>query len=131
VAAELGLHSMLSYRMNLESSGVIAGLNIYADKVGAFDEHDLAEGLLLTTHAAQAVSAAHLLDQTSNLQRALVSNRDIATAVGVLMGQHKLTREQAFDLLRIASQNANRKLHEVALDVIDTGAVDVSPHGPS
>jgi len=47
------------------------------------------------------------------------------------MGQHKLTREQAFDLLRIASQNANRKLHEVALDVIDTGAVDVSPHGPS
>ena len=131
VAAELGLHSMLSYRMNLESSGVIAGLNLYADKVDAFDEHDLAEGLLLTTHAAQAVSAAHLLDRTSNLQRALVSNRDIATAVGVLMGQHKLTREQAFDLLRIASQNTNRKLHEVALDVIDTGAVDVSPHGPS
>lgn len=131
VVAELGLSSMLSYRMNLESGGVIAGLNLYADEVGAFDEHDLAEGLLCTTHAAQAVSAAHLLDQTSNLQRALVSNRDIATAVGVLMGQHKLTREQAFALLRIASQNANRKLHEVALDVIDTGAVDVSPHGRS
>jgi hypothetical protein len=129
VVAELGLRSMLSYRMNLESSGVIAGLNLYADEVRAFDEHDLAEGLLLTTHAAQAVSTAHLLDRTSNLQRALVSNRDIATAVGVLMGQHKLTREQAFDLLRIASQNANRKLHEVALDVVDTGAIDVSPRG--
>ena len=77
------------------------------------------------------MSAAHLLDRTSNLQRALVSNRDIATAVGVLMGQHKLTREQAFDLLRIASQNANRKLHDVALDVIDTGAIDVSPHSRS
>ena len=127
VVAELGLRSMLSYRMNLESSGVIAGLNLYSDQVGAFDEHDLAEGLLLTTHAAQAVSAAHLLDRSSNLQRALVSNRDIATAVGVLMGQHKLTREQSFDLLRIASQNANRKLHEVALDVIDTGVVDVTP----
>ncbi len=131
VVAELGLRSMLSYRMNLESSGVTAGLNLYSDEVGAFDEHDLAEGLLLTTHAAQAVSAAHLLDRTSNLQRALVSNRDIATAVGVLMGQHKLTREQSFDLLRIASQNANRKLHEVALDVIDTGAVDVTPPGRS
>ena len=46
------------------------------------------------------------------------------------VGLHKLTRDQAYDLLRIASQNTNRKLHEVALDVIDTGAVDVTPHGP-
>lgn len=128
VVAELGLRSMLSYRMRLESSGVIAGLNLYADAVGAFDDHDLAEGLLLTTHAAQAVSTALLVDQTTNLQRALVTNRDIATAVGVLMGQHRLTRAQSFDLLRIASQNTNRKLHEVALDVIDTGVIDVTPH---
>ena len=128
VVAELGFHSMLSYRMRLESAGVIAGLNLYADAVGAFDDHDLAEGLLLTTHAAQAVSVAHLADRTRNLEHALVSNRDIATAVGVLMGQHRLTRDQSFDLLRIASQNTNRKLHDVALDVIDTGTVDVSPH---
>ena len=43
------------------------------------------------------------------------------------MTQHKVTREQAFDLLRIASQNTNRKLRDVALDVIDTGTVDVTP----
>ncbi len=131
VVAELGLHSMLSYRMNLESTGVIAGMNLYADEVDAFNERDLAEGLLLTTHAAQAVTAAHLREHANNLERALSSNRDIGTAVGVLMGQHKLTRDQAFDLLRIASQNTNRKLHDVALDVIDTGAVDVTPHGRS
>lgn len=128
VANELGLRSMLSFRMNLESTGIIAGMNLYAEELGAFDEHDLAEGLLLTTHAAQAVATAHLLDRAHNLERALTSNRDIGTAVGVLMGQHKLTREQSFDLLRIASQNTNRKLHDVALDVIDTGAVDVTPH---
>ena len=126
--AELGLNSMLSYRMNLEFAGVIAGLNLYGRATDAFDEHDLAEGLLLTTHAAQAVSAAHLRDRAENLERALSSNRDIGTAVGVLMGQHKLTRDQAFDLLRIASQNTNRKLRDVALDVIDTGDVDVTPH---
>jgi hypothetical protein len=127
VVAELGLHSMLSYRMRLESSGVIAGLNLYAEGVAAFDDHDLAEGLLLTTHAAQAVAAALLVERAQNLERALLSNRDIATAVGVLMGQHRLTRDQSFTLLRIASQNTNRKLHDVALDVIDTGVVDVSP----
>ncbi|TQM57928.1 GAF and ANTAR domain-containing protein [Humibacillus xanthopallidus] len=128
VQAELGLSSMLSYRMNLEFAGVIAGLNLYGRLPDAFDDHDLAEGLLLTTHAAQAVSAAHLRDRAENLERALSSNRDIGTAVGVLMGQHKLTRDQAFDLLRIASQNTNRKLRDVALDVIDTGDVDVTPH---
>ncbi|TQM61975.1 GAF and ANTAR domain-containing protein [Humibacillus xanthopallidus] len=129
VDAELGLRSMLSYRMNLESTGVIAGLNLYAHRTAAFDEHDLAEGLLLTTHAAQAVGAAHLRDRADNLQRALDSNRDIATAVGVLMSEQKITRDQAFDLLRIASQNTNRKLREVALDVIETGALDVTPRG--
>jgi len=127
VVEELGLHSMLSFRMKLDAAGVIAGLNFYGQEPDAFDDHDLAEGLLLTTHAAQAVSAAHLRDRVENLERALSSNRDIGTAVGVLIAQHKLTREQAFDLLRIASQNTNRKLHEVALDVIDTGAVDVTP----
>ena len=129
VSTELGLRSMLSFRMNLESTGVIAGLNMYAHDPGAFDDHDLAEGLLLTTHAAQAVTVAHLRDRAKNLERALASNRDIGTAVGVLIAQHKLTREQAFDLLRIASQNTNRKLHDVALDVIDTGAVEITPRG--
>ncbi|MBC9824139.1 GAF and ANTAR domain-containing protein [Terrabacter sp. MAHUQ-38] len=131
VVAELGMRSMLSYRMNLESTGTIAGMNIYARDVDAFDDRDVAEGLLLTTHAAQAVTAVHLREQAKHLERALESNRDIGAAIGVLMAQHKLTRDQAFDLLRIASQNTNRKLHDVALDVVDTGVVDVTPHGRS
>lgn len=129
VVSELGLRSMLSFRMTLEQSGVIAGLNLYAEDVDAFDRRDVAEGLLLTTHAAQAVAAAQLRSRAENLERALQSNRDIGTAVGVLIAQHRLTRDQAFDLLRIASQNTNRKLHDVALDVIETGAIDVTPRG--
>jgi hypothetical protein len=129
VVAELGFRSMLSFRMTVESAGVIAGLNFYAEPPDAFDDHDLAEGLLLTTHAAQAVATAQLVVRAENLERALSSNRDIGTAIGVLVAQHRVTREQAFDLLRIASQNTNRKLHDVALDVIDTGLVDIAPHG--
>lgn len=129
VVSELGLRSMLSFRMTIEQSGVVAGLNLYAEDVDAFDQRDVAEGLLLTTHAAQAVAAAQLRARTENLERALQTNRDIGTAIGVLIAQHRLTRDQAFDLLRIASQNTNRKLHDVALDVVETGAVDVTPHG--
>ena len=63
------------------------------------------------------------LEQVENLQRALLSNREIGVAMGVLMTRHHVTRDQAFGLLRMASQNSNRKLHDVALEVTDTGAL--------
>jgi len=129
VSSQLGVRSMLSFRLNLESTDMLAGLNFYAVEPNAFEDHDLAEGLLLSTHAAQAVATVYLRDRVQNLQRALRSNRDIGTAVGVLVAQHKLTRDQAFDLLRIASQNTNRKVYDIALDVIDTGVLPVTPNG--
>ncbi|MCW2658134.1 MAG: hypothetical protein JWR06_2327, partial [Jatrophihabitans sp.] len=55
----------------------------------------------------------------------LASNRDIGVAIGVLMGLHRVTREQAFDLLRVASQGKHRKLADVARDVADTGSLDL------
>ncbi|WP_260439834.1 GAF and ANTAR domain-containing protein [Humibacillus xanthopallidus] len=129
VVAELGLRSMLSFRMKLEFAEVIAGMNFYSAETDAFDDGDLAEGLLLTTHAAQVVAAAQLHDRSLNLERALATSRDIGVAIGVLMGVHKLGRTEAFNLLKIASQNTNQKLHRVALGVIETGTVDVIPEG--
>jgi len=43
--------------------------------------------------------------------------------MGILMANGKLTSQQAFDQLRIASQYFNRKLHAVAADVALTGAL--------
>jgi hypothetical protein len=45
--------------------------------------------------------------------------------MGVLMNRHKISRSQAFDLLRVASQNTNRKLADIAFDVADTGVPDL------
>ena len=59
--------------------------------------------------------------EAANLRRALEHSRDIGAAVGVLMALRKVTRDEAFDFLRRASQDQNRKLHEVALDVVSTG----------
>ena len=58
----------------------------------------------------------------ANLLKALESNRETGVAIGVLMARHGLTREQAFDVLRHASQNSNRKLAHVAGEVAETGA---------
>ena len=43
--------------------------------------------------------------------------------MGILMADGKLTKQQAFDQLRTASQNLNRKLHDIAADVALTGAL--------
>lgn len=39
------------------------------------------------------------------------------------MSSRKVTRDEAFDLLREASMRTNRKLHLLAIDVIDTGGL--------
>jgi hypothetical protein len=39
------------------------------------------------------------------------------------MALHKVTREQAFDLLRVASQRLHRKLADIARDVAETGTL--------
>jgi hypothetical protein len=123
VSAELGLRSMLSYRLGDEIGDAIHGLNIYSDEVGAFDERAELVGLMLATHGALAASLATHQEQVENLQKALRSNRDIGVAMGVLMTRHRITRDQAFGLLRLASQNSNRKLSDVAAEVAETGAL--------
>ncbi len=44
--------------------------------------------------------------QAEELQRALVSSRQIGMAMGILMEGHRLTAEQAFDCLRDLSSGA-------------------------
>ncbi|HEY2205513.1 MAG TPA: GAF and ANTAR domain-containing protein [Pseudonocardia sp.] len=133
VSGELGLASMLSYRLSVNPAvaDVIAGLNVYSYRVDAFDDASLQVGLLLATHGSMALAAQLSSVRARHLERALQTSRDIGVAVGVLMAQHKLTREQAFDLLRIVSQNTNRKINDVALEVAETGALPRRDRHPS
>jgi AmiR/NasT family two-component response regulator len=59
--------------------------------------------------------------EAAHLRRALEHSRDIGAAVGVLMALKKVTRDEAFDLLRRASQDQNRKVSDLALDVLSEG----------
>src|SRR4051794_14584299 len=127
VADELGLDSMLSYRMLLPAEDAIAGLNVYADRPDAFTDRDAFMGLLLATHGAQAAAVVLYGRHVQHLKKALHTNRRIGVAMGVLMATHKVTDDQAFDLLRIASQHSNRKLADIASDVIDTGTLELKP----
>lgn len=125
---ETAVRSMMSFRVFFEDGDLLAGLNVYARQPNAFD--DLAEttGLVLSTHGALALTAARRQERIKQLEHdlncALASNRNIGTAIGILMTRHLATQQQAFDMLRVASQHSHRKLADIALDVIDTGALE-------
>ena len=61
------------------------------------------------------------------MERALESSREIGTAIGILMARELCTADQAFDLLRVASQHTHRKLRDIAAHVKETGALPDLP----
>src|SRR4051794_6113325 len=128
-AVELtGVVSMLSFRLYHESHrDLISGLNMYSHLPNAFDAVSETIGLLLATHGAAAAARAEAEQRASNLEIALKTCREIGVAMGILMNAAKITRDQAFDLLPIASPHPHRKLADIAVEVADTGRLPKPP----
>jgi signal transduction histidine kinase/DNA-binding response OmpR family regulator len=55
------------------------------------------------------------------LRQALQTNRTTGTAVGILMTRYDLDPERAFQVLVRTSQQQNRKLHDIAEELVRTG----------
>ncbi len=55
------------------------------------------------------------------MQEAIATRHLIGEAMGILMGRHHITEDQAFDILRTQSQRTNTKLRDVARRVCETG----------
>ncbi len=72
-----------------------------------------------------AVDAAET--RTQQIRGALESNRVVGTAIGIVMATYRLSAEQAFRLLTVASQNTNSKLRDIAAAVVRTGALPYRP----
>ena len=66
----------------------------------------------------RTVQSSDLAHQVETLTRALQTRTEIATAMGLLMARQNITSDDAFAILRRASQRTNRKLHDIALDVL-------------
>ena len=63
----------------------------------------------------------------AGLQQAVASRDVIGQAKGILMERERLTADQAFDVLRRASQHVNLKLRDVAERVTETGERPPTP----
>lgn len=135
-AAAAGMRCLLSFCLFGET--VLGALNLYARLPRAFGATDRAQALIFATHAGVALAAASTQERTNNalsvelkrlddLHGALASRQVIGRAEGILMQRELISAEDAFDLLRRASQHLNTKLREVAQVVVDTGEVPPTP----
>jgi GAF domain-containing protein len=120
VAEQTGLCSMLSHRLFVRE-GAVGALNVYAARPDAFSSGDVLVSEVFAAHAAIAVQAAEDQQRADNLEIALRSSRRIGTAIGILMASHRVDEQAAFELLRRRSQDTNRKLADIAEDVVYTG----------
>jgi len=123
-AAQTPVRSVLAFQL---AASRAAALNLYADRPGAFSSDAIDTATILAAQAASLIALNEAEDQATNLEAALESSRAIGVALGVLMSARKVTQDQAFDLLRAASQNLHRKLRTVAAEVVETGTLPDLP----
>jgi GAF domain-containing protein len=122
LAAAAGMRSLLAIRVLADRT--LGALNLYARLPRAFGATDRATGVIFATHAGIALAAAEARSEAhrvEHLEQALSSRELIGQAQGILMERERITPDQAFDVLRRASQHLNVKLREVAQRLVDTG----------
>jgi GAF domain-containing protein len=124
VVAATPVRSSLSVPLPYQGSS-IGALNIYSTEPAAFAAPeslragtDVAE--VIAVVVANADAHAQLFDQARNMRMAMESRAVIEQAKGVLMAQRRVDAEQAFEILREASQRYNRKLRDIAFGIVDS-----------
>jgi GAF domain-containing protein len=123
-AAEEGNLSSLSVPLPIDDE-IAGALNIYARRPHAFDEQSRADAVRFGPYAGVALSNIHAYssarDLAENMQAALESRAVIDQAKGILMERHRLTADQAFQLLAHSSMRKNTKLRVIAEHLVLTG----------
>ena len=122
VLAEAGLCSVYGLPL-LVGGETLGALNLYATGDDAFVDatsvtlaRHVARQAAMTLHNLRVYDAARTLAQ--QLEVALESRAVIEQAKGILMAQRDCSDDEAFDMLRRASQRENIKLREVAQRIV-------------
>jgi GAF domain-containing protein len=122
-AAERGVFSSLSIPLVLAGDDRAGGINIYRKVEVGFGPDDERLAMAFAAQASAVVANAEAywstFEMTRNLTRAMESRAVIEQAKGVLIAWHGLGDDDAFDMLRGRSQTENRKLRDIAAEVVE------------
>jgi GAF domain-containing protein len=118
-AAAAGVGSVLAVGLFPDGgSPRLGALNFYSFTTTGLDDGDRDIAMVLAAHASTALAATRASTtheiRAAQLQEALRSRDVIGQAKGILMERRGITAEEAFDVLRAASQSLNVKLAKVA-----------------
>ncbi|AKZ60613.1 putative transcription antitermination regulator [Streptomyces ambofaciens ATCC 23877] len=131
-AASCGIRSSLSLPIAAHTH-TAGALNLYAGPPAAFEDADLTALRSLAAQATGGIALAQRIADTQEfadqLQTAMQSRSVIDQALGVVMGQNRCTAQEAFTILRSASQHRNIKLRDLCRELI-TGVTGRPPDPP-
>jgi GAF domain-containing protein len=121
-ARQRDVTATLSLPMVDSGTETLGGLNLYSKSVTVFDDETRESAALyadqLGVAAAKVAVYAGSLELAQQLRMAMESRAVIEQAEGILIAAQKCSPEVAFDILRRASQIRNRKLRDIAADLV-------------
>ncbi|TQJ59571.1 GAF domain-containing protein [Arthrobacter sp. SLBN-83] len=120
--AEHGVRSTLGVPLEI-TGDASAALNFFATKPGVFtaDVYDKAVGFAAAAHNTLNLSVRinNAQNRADDLEAAMQSRTAINLACGVIMAQNRCSQEEAMEILTKVSSNRNRKLRDVASELIE------------
>ncbi len=126
LARSEGVNAILAYPLVVHNDG-IGALNLYSEREQAFSVDDERIGLAFATHATITLTHARGYwtkeKARLSLERALETRGIIERAKGVLMARTGADADQAFESLRRASQRTNRKVFDLAQEIVESASV--------
>ena len=121
---ETGISSILAIRLFVDNEDTMGALNLYSTAPDAFDDSDVALGTVFAVHASVAMSAAR---REEGLEQKAESRDLIGRAKGILMARSGASDDQAFAMLKGASQRMNVKLRDIAQQIVEQKPAPAPP----
>lgn len=123
-ALAAGVGSTLSVALSTEGEEPVGALNLYGPSAGCYDADAVSRVELFAEQAATALTLMIRRSETVELEKqlreAFASRALIDQALGIVMAQRQITSVDAFAILRESSQLHNRKLTDIAAELITT-----------
>jgi GAF domain-containing protein len=121
-----GIRSTLSVPLAARAAS-IGALNLYAEQPGSFTDLHEKGVLVFAEQASIALANAQVYwdarELSENLSEAIKTRETISQAVGIVMARGGRTPDEAFEVLANASQRENRKVRDIAAEIV-TRTVD-------
>ncbi len=111
------LVSMLSVPMMVKNR-VIGVINCYTTTKYNFEKSDVDLLSTVANQAAVAIENTELMVKTRVIQEELETRKKVEKAKGILMKEHKMTEEEAYELLRKSSMSKRLPMKDIAEAVV-------------